>query len=169
MRSFRFVALAAALVLLAACGGGEDHSNHQPEAAPSAAGDGHAHSHEGFLFGEPAAPGAATTKIEVAAKDFEFVPNELTVDQGDVVEFVVTNSGDAQHEFVLGDAALMEELGSTAHQHGADEPNAVAPLEPGDTGTMVWNFTQPGRFRFECHIDAHHKLGMTGTITVIGN
>ena len=169
MRSIRFASLAAALVLLAACGGGEDHTNHQPDAAPSVAGDGHAHSHGGFLFGEPAQPEDATTKIEVAAKDFEFEPSELTVDQGDVVEFVVTNEGDAEHEFVLGDAALMEEMGSTAHQHGSDEPNAVPPLEPGDSGTMVWNFTEPGRFRFECHIDDHDELGMTGTITVMGN
>lgn len=168
MRSYRLVAFAAALVLLAACGGGEDHTNHQGDAAPPA-GDGHAHSHEGFLFGEPAQAGDATTKIEVEAKDFEFVPSELTVDQGDVVEFVITNEGDAQHEFVLGDAALMEEMGSSAHEHDSDEPNAVPPMEPGDSGTMVWNFTEPGRFRFECHIDAHHKLGMTGTITVIGN
>ena len=168
MRSFRTIAVVfAAALLLGACGA-EDHSEHQPPAAPPAD-DGHAHSHDGFLFGEPGDAADVTETIEVAAKDFEFEPGELTVNQGDVIEFKVTNEGKAQHEFVLGDAALMEEMGSTAHEHSGDDPNAVPRLEPGDEGTMVWNFTQPGRFRFECHIDAHHKLGMTGTITVMGN
>lgn len=170
MSALRYVALAlSAALLLAACGGGEDHSAHEGGAASTPAGDGHAHSHDGFLFGEPGEASQATETIEVTAKDFEFIPKELEVDQGDVIEFKVTNQGSQEHEFVLGDAALMEELGSTAHEHGAEDANAVPMMEPGDEGTLVWSFTEPGRFRFECHIDAHHKLGMTGTITVMGN
>lgn len=158
------------VLVLGACGDSSEgsHSGHQPEAAPTAA-DGHGHSHEGFAFGEPGDPADVTETIEIVAKDFEFSPSELTVNQGDVIEFKVTNGGKAQHEFVLGDAALMEELGASAHQHAADDPNTVPQLQPGDEGTLVWSFTEPGRFRFECHVDAHHKLGMTGTITVMGN
>lgn len=168
MRLVRATAVLAcvAALLLGACG--EDHSEHQADAPPAAAGDGHAHSHNGYAFGEPARPGAATDTIEVAAKEFEFDPDDITVRQGDVISFEVMNEGDVEHEFVLGDAALMEELGSTAHVHGAADKNAVPPLKPGEEGSLTWNFTQPGRFRFECHIDAHHKLGMTGTITVMG-
>lgn len=169
MRSFRTTAAVFTAVLLLGACGAEDHSEHQP-AAGSTAADGHSsHDHEGFLFGEPGDPADVTETIEVAAKDFEFGPSELTVDQGDVIEFKVTNEGKAEHEFVLGDAALMEEMAQAAHEHSSDDPNAVPRLQPGDEGTMVWNFTRPGRFRFECHVDAHHKLGMTGTITVMGN
>lgn len=168
MRLFRTIALVGVVALLLSACGTEDHSQHQPAAAPTA-GDGHAHSHGGFLFGEPGDPSAVTETIEVVANDFGFEPNELTVNQGDVIQFKLTNEGKAQHEFVLGDAALMEEMAATAHEHSGSDPNAIPRLQPGDEGTMVWNFTEPGRFRFECHVDAHHKLGMTGTITVMGS
>jgi uncharacterized cupredoxin-like copper-binding protein len=152
--------------VLGACGddGHDEHSG-----GPAPASDGHTdHSHEGFQFGEAADASEATQTIDVTAKDFEFDPKEITVAQGDIVEFKVVNGGKQDHEFVIGDAALMEELGSMAHEHQAADVNAVPRLSPGDSGSLAWSFTEPGRFRFECHIDAHHKLGMTGTITVEG-
>lgn len=168
MKSIRIVVLAVSLaLLLGACG--DDHASHEGD-TPGVAADGHTgHSHDGYAFGEPADATDATETIAVSAIDYAFEPSHLTVHQGDVVQFKVTNDGESEHEFVLGDVALMEDLASTEHQHDADEPNAVARLAPGEEGTMAWNFTQPGRFRYECHIDGHHKLGMTGTITVIGH
>lgn len=167
MKSGRWIAaaLVAMSLLVGACGEEET----PPAGVGGMASDGHSHSHNGYQFGEPAEAEDATTKIEVVAKDFEFDPDEITVEQGDIVEFVVTNEGKADHEFVIGDAALMEELGSMAHQHGAADPNAVPAMSPGDEGSLTWNFTEPGRFRFECHVDAHNELGMIGTITVMGN
>lgn len=165
MRSIVVVALSGAL-LLGACG--DDHAQHEGDA--EVASDGHTgHSHEGYQFGEPADAADATETIEITAVDYEFSPSHLTVHQGDIVEFKLMNEGKLDHEFVLGDVALMEELGSTAHEHDAAEPNAIARVAPGEEGAMAWEFTQPGRFRYECHIDGHHKLGMTGTITVVGH
>jgi len=168
LRSSRWFAavLVAMSLLLGACG---EEETPPPAGQGGTASDGHSHSHDGFQFGEPADTADATTKVEVVARDFEFDPKEITVEQGDIVEFVVTNEGSADHEFVIGDAALMDELGSMAHQHGADDPYAVPVMSSGDEGSLTWNFTQPGRFRFECHVDEHNELGMTGTITVMGN
>ena len=89
---------------------------------------------------------------------------------GEIITFVVTNSGAAVHEFVIGDAAVQDEheeemQGMEAGMPMGDEPNALA-LAAGETTSITWHFTQAGELQFACHQPGHYARGMVGTFTV---
>jgi uncharacterized cupredoxin-like copper-binding protein len=58
-------------------------------------------------------------------------------------------------------AALMRKNPEMKH----DEPNGVS-VEPGKTGTLVWQFTKSGTFDFACLMPGHFEAGMVGKIIV---
>jgi uncharacterized cupredoxin-like copper-binding protein len=72
--------------------------------------------------------------------------------EGETVRFMVRNAGKIRHEMVLGS---LDELKEHAKEMRANpgmvhsEPNQVN-LKPGQRGTMVWQFTQPGKVDFAC-------------------
>jgi uncharacterized cupredoxin-like copper-binding protein len=72
------------------------------------------------------------------------------------------------HETVIGTMAelkqhyeWMKKFPDMEH----DEPYMVH-LKPGETGEMVWQFTNAGEFYFACLIPGHLEAGMLGKITV---
>ena len=141
---------------------------------PGAEGHVHDHTHgpapeaaAGFTFGEPGDPSAATRTIEVAAGDpFRFEPDDLELNPGETVTFVVSNEGDTVHEFVLGDRAYQdsheEMMASGAMHHGG---NAVT-VAPGETQELTWTFPEDGEVLYGFHVAGHYASGMFGTITV---
>lgn len=161
----RTIVAAVALVALAACGGG----------GGDAGSDGHAHEHEhehpapeaGFAFGAPGDPEEATQAIEVATEDpYRFDPGELEVRPGETVTFVVTNEGEQEHEFVLGDAAYQDSHGedmAAGEMH--HEGNAVS-VGPGDTQELTWTFPEEGEVLYGCHVQGHYQAGMVGSIRI---
>ena len=163
----RMLAGLAVLALLVACGG-HDHGGE------AAAGDSHVHSHDhlheaagGFSFGAPGNPSAATRTIEVVTKDpYEFDPEDVEVDSGETVTFVVTNEGDTEHEFVLGDEEYQEshdEAMAAGEMH--HEGNAVT-VAPGATEEITWTFPAEGEVLYGCHVAGHYDAGMVGAIRV---
>lgn len=166
-------ALAAALAL-SACGGDANDTS-APDDTMSMSegmGDMNGDDHESFAFGEPADEADADRTVEVEALDtLAYEPASISVESGETITFVVTNSGAAVHEFVIGDAALQEEheaemqemAGSGMQMH--DEPNALV-LDAGETKSITWHFTQAGELEFACHQPGHYPGGMKGTFTV---
>lgn len=168
----RVLAALVVLVALGACGGGgHDHGS---EAA--AGSDGHSHEHDhshdegaggGFAFGMPGNPSAASRTIEIAARDtYRFDPEELEVEPGETVTFVVTNDGNEDHEFVLGDAEYQESHGdemAAGEMH--HEGNAVT-VAPGATEELTWTFPDGGEVLYGCHVAGHYDAGMVGAISV---
>ena len=163
----RALAAVAILALLGGCGDDGDSG---------AASDSHAHSHshddgggeaEGFAFGAPGQASAATRTIEVVADDpYRFEPEDLEVESGETVTFVVTNRGDRDHEFVLGDAAYQESHGdemAAGEMH--HEGNAVT-VAPGATEELTWKFPDDGEVLYGCHVAGHYDAGMVGAISV---
>ena len=151
-----------AVFVLAGCGG---HENHGP--APSAGGHDMGHDAKSdqtsFAFGSPGDPAAASTTVEVDAEDaLAFDPASVDVDAGETVTFVVTNTGELPHEFVLGDEAYQQSQSGHMSEHGS---NAVS-LSAGATEELTWTFTEAGTLEFACHVDDHYQGGMRGTITV---
>lgn len=131
---------------------------------------------------EAAIPGAsaeaseADRTIEVNATDsLEFDPETIEVEVGETVTFIVTNSGEAVHEFVLGNEAYQEEheeaMSEDGHgeSHGGmdmgDEANAVS-VAPGATEEITWTFTEAGELLYGCHEPGHYEGGMVGAIEV---
>lgn len=123
--------------------------------------------------GKEGAPSEADREIEVVGTDsLEFDPEDIEVEVGETITFVVTNSGEIEHEFVLGNAAYQaeheEEMsggGDGGHVHGGGDPNILG-VAPGETGEITWTFTEAGEVLYGCHEPGHYKGGMVGTITV---
>ena len=120
--------------------------------------------------GAPADSDQASRTIAVATLDtMTFEPSSIEVAAGEAVTFVVTNSGQAVHEFTLGDAAMQEEhADAMAHMPDGmahDLPNSVT-LQPGETKRLTWRFAGSGTFEYACHEPGHYEAGMRGQITV---
>lgn len=111
--------------------------------------------------------------IEVSMKetddgDMIFEPNILYIKKGETIRFVVKNTGELEHEFVLDDhEKLMEHklIMEKAPEMEHDDPNSIRLIE-GTDGEVVWTFTNTGAFEFACLIPGHYEAGMKGTINV---
>ena len=110
-----------------------------------------------------------TRTIEVDMSDqMRFTPDSITVRQGEVIEFVVTNSGQLMHEFVLGTpdslaehAELMKKFPGMEHS----EPY-MAHVAPGKQEVIVWQFSKAAEFAFGCLLPGHFDAGMKGSLKV---
>jgi uncharacterized cupredoxin-like copper-binding protein len=124
----------------------------------------------GAGVGEPADADHAVRTIEVAALDtMAFEPSTITVSAGETITFEVTNTGQAVHEFTIGDAAMQEEhADAMAHipeGMGHDLPNSIN-LQPGETKELTWRFGDAGEVEYACHVPGHYEAGMRGQLTV---
>lgn len=160
----KLLALLAALVLaLGACGGddtdpaGHDHDSHSHED------EGDAHTHE-VDIGHADDPAKADRKIKVVATDYSFDPSSIAVEEGEIIEFVVTNEGRVPHEFTIGDQAFHNSASGEMHDHG-DQSTGV--LEPGESGSLTWNFTTVANVLFACHVEDHFQRNMFGSVRVL--
>lgn len=103
------------------------------------------------------------------ADAMRFVPDAITVQEGETVHFVVRNQGRMLHEMEIGThdepakhAALMAKFPNMEHA----EPYMVH-ADPGATGEIVWSFNRAGRFEFACLIAGHYEAGMRRTLVVV--
>lgn len=126
--------------------------------------------------------------IRVEAGDKWFDPDTLEVAPGEMIRFEITNSGNLEHEFVIGDAKaqeahreMMQEMagnpgdGHEGHgghdmaegEHGGEMPAVT--IAPGETAELVW--TAPdhvARLEYACNIPGHYEAGMSGSIDFQG-
>ncbi len=120
--------------------------------------------------GEPADAGQASRSIEVTTgNSMAFDPASIQVAAGETVTFVVTNAGQAVHEFTLGDAAMQREhADAMAHMPAGmahELPNSIT-MQPGETKRLTWSFVQAGTLEYACHEPGHFDAGMRGQIAV---
>ncbi len=123
----------------------------------------------GAELGKPGDAEKVSRTIEVGmGDDMRFKPADIKVKRGETIKFVVKNNGALKHEMVLGTmkeleehAALMRKFPEMEHV----DPNAVT-VEPGKTGTLIWQFTKPGTFDYACLVPGHFEAGMVGKIVV---
>ncbi len=130
---------------------------------------GHESKGHGAELGNPGDAKKVSRTIEVGmGDDMRFNPATIKVNRGETIKFVVKNNGRLKHEMVLGSrnelrehAALMRKFPEMEH----DDPNAVS-VEPGKTGTLIWQFTKAGTFDFACLQPGHFEAGMEGKVIV---
>ncbi len=123
----------------------------------------------GAAMGEPGDAKAKARTVAITASDkLRFTPAKITVKRGETIRFVVTNTGQAKHEMILGSlkelrdhAKLMQQFPEMEH----DDPNAVS-MQPGQTAELLWKFTKAGAFYFGCLVPGHFEGGMKGSIVV---
>jgi uncharacterized cupredoxin-like copper-binding protein len=129
---------------------------------------------EDSAFGEPGEPSKVDRVVKISMRDLSFVPNELDVKTGETIRFIVTNDSEADHDFTLGDVATqtahrkemaeaMEKAGEIHHHHDA---NAIS-VKAHESGELIWKFTRPGAFEFDCNVPGHYEAGMKGVIRVL--
>lgn len=120
-------------------------------------------------WGMPGKANKQTRTIKVDMIDaMRFLPDTITVKEGETIRFVVTNSGRMMHEMVIGTPEKLKEHAammakSPGMQHDAPY---LAHVAPGKTGEIVWTFNRPGTFEFACLIAGHYEAGMRGTLVV---
>ncbi len=110
----------------------------------------------GFIAGTVASPRVVEI---VATPRLRFVPDTVTVKQGETITFEVTSMGPLVHEFMVGPAADV----------AADKPGTpeIGDLGMMETRSLTYTFDGPGPYAFACHVTGHYAAGMTGTIVVI--
>ncbi|PRY73155.1 cupredoxin domain-containing protein [Halomonas ventosae] len=131
--------------------------------------------------------------IRVEAGDMWFDPDGLEVTPGEVIRFEITNGGNLEHEFVIGEALaqeahreMMQEMaGNPGDGHGdghegqgghdmaegehGDEMPAVT-IAPGETAELVWTAPDDvARLEYACNIPGHYEAGMSGAIEFRGD
>jgi uncharacterized cupredoxin-like copper-binding protein len=132
---------------------------------------GHSHD-ETFSAGEPGDPENPARTIQITMSEADgkmmFVPDKVEVKTGEQIRFVLHNSGELDHEFVLASteenlehAEMMMKNPEMRHA----DPNATR-VAPKQTSEIVWKFTTPGQFEFACLIPGHRDAGMIGTVDV---
>ncbi len=110
----------------------------------------------GFVAGTAASPRVVQI---VATAQLRFVPDAVSVKQGETVTFEVTTMGPTVHEFMVGPAADV----------AADTPGTPEIEDIGMMGTrsLTYTFDGPGPYAFACHATGHYEAGMSGTIAVV--
>jgi len=134
--------IAAAVALLAGCGGGSGGSAASPSAGP------------GVGVVTRAADGVQEVTLQTQ-DDYVFTPDAFTVSPG-TVRLTVTNvAKQLTHNFRFSPggapAAIVEQ---------------IPILAPGQSQTITFTVQQPGDYPFECSF--HVQLGQVGTMTVSG-
>ncbi len=142
---------------------------------PAGAGSGpagHTHDAAEFSAGKPGNPKKPTRIIHVTMQERDgkmlFAPDRVKIRKGEQIKFVLHNSGELDHEFVLATAQEnlehAEMMKKNPEMRHAD-PNARR-LAPKETSELVWKFTKLGEFEFACLIPGHREAGMFGTLDV---
>ncbi|MEW6719608.1 MAG: copper-binding protein [Thermodesulfobacteriota bacterium] len=123
------------------------------------------------VVGKPGDPGKVTRTIGVDMNDdMRFLPDNIRVERGETIRFIVRNVGKMKHEMVIGTIRELKEHAELMRKYPEmehEEPNQVV-VDPGRTGELVWQFTRSGTFDFACLVPGHFEAGMAGTIRVGG-
>ena len=127
------------------------------------------HAHDAPAIGKAGTPQQVSRTIAIAmTDDMRFSPAEVPVRKGETIRFTVYNRGTLRHEFVLGTeqalkehAELMKKFPGMEHA----EDNMVS-LAPGQSGDVIWQFTQSGNVLFACLQPGHFDAGMKGFVAV---
>jgi uncharacterized cupredoxin-like copper-binding protein len=141
---------------------------------PALASGSHAGGHdEAMAVGEPGKKAQATQTIRISMKETDdgkmiFTPNAFKVREGQTIVFSIKNAGELDHEFVLDHEdkimehkTVMEKFPEMEH----DDPNAIR-LAAGESGEIIWKFTNDGTFEIACLVPGHYDAGMHGDVTV---
>jgi uncharacterized cupredoxin-like copper-binding protein len=114
-----------------------------------------------------------TRTIKVSMRDMSFEPTGIKVKTGESIRFVLTNISDVEHDFTIGDAVAqtihrkeMEQAyaspGEHAHYHYANSIHVPAH----ERRVLIWTFSHPGNFEYDCNMPGHYQAGMRGRVTV---
>lgn len=119
--------------------------------------------------------------ISVTAGDIWFKPDNLAIAPGETVKFVIKNTGNLKHEFVVGTAekqeahrTMMRQMasGQAGHDMAGGHHNAMpsVTIPAGETRVLVWTApeTSDAALVYACNIPGHYEAGMRGKFALQG-
>lgn len=129
----------------------------------------HSGGHDAQTIGKAGLAANVTRTIQVEMSDtMRFTPASIKARQGETIRFVVKNSGQLSHEFVLGTTkdlkAHYEVMKKNPEMEHADDN--MLTVKPGQTSELLWQFTQTGTVDFACLHPGHYDAGMKGSVAV---
>lgn len=141
--------------------------------SPALASGSHSGGHEAMAIGEPGDKAKVTQTIRVTMKETDdgrmiFVPNKFEIKKDKTVRFAIKNVGEVDHEFVLDEVKTIQEHKTAMEKFPEmehDDPNAIS-LAAGQSGEIIWKFTNGGTFEFACLKPGHYDAGMRGDLIV---
>lgn len=158
MKPITLLYFSVALLASPAAGHDDESAHHHDHAAAAEA-----------PYGRAADPARATRTIAINMSDqLRFSPAQVSVQKGEVVHFVVKNSGKLEHEFVLGTLPELKEHAQMMQKHPGmqhDEPH-MTHVAPGEARNITWQFTESGEFYYGCLVPGHFEAGMLGKVRV---
>jgi uncharacterized cupredoxin-like copper-binding protein len=95
--------------------------------------------------------GAAAGTLSVSEKEFSLTPANPKVDKAGKVTISVTNDGTTTHALAV---------------NGPSGKVQTPALQPGQSKTLVVDFSKAGSYEWFCPIDGHKGMGMDGHVTV---
>ena len=160
------ITIAAVALAFVATSGSSSNDGHQGHEAKAGH---HTGAHGGDAIGKAGNPKKISRTMEIVASDtMRYVPDQISVKEGETIRFIVKNTGKLKHEMVLGTrkelmehAALMQKFPEMEHA----DANMLS-LLPGKTGEIVWHFTNSGTVDFACLQPGHMEAGMVGKVAV---
>jgi uncharacterized cupredoxin-like copper-binding protein len=125
-----------------------------------------------LVVGASAASGDAAARptdgvVRIRVHFSRFDPDQIRVEPGQTVRFVIVNTDPIDHEFILGDEGVQR-----VHEEGTE---AHHPPRPGEISvpagaTVETTYTFPGAgggsLIFGCHLPGHYDFGMRGIVTI---
>ncbi|MCL4384599.1 cupredoxin domain-containing protein [Patescibacteria group bacterium] len=87
-------------------------------------------------------------KFTIAASNYQFTPNQITVNHGDTVQITLNGAG-GPHGFAIDEFNVQSQL-----------------VSDGQNDTISFVADKPGTYQFYCPVDSHRQMGMVGTLTV---
>ena len=114
------------------------------------------------------------TMLETEDGEMLFEPAIFKVNANETVRLAFVNKGEVEHEFVMDDAngieehrkEMLEAVENGTHEHHDHHGSNAISLKPGESGDIIWKFSQSGQFQFACLIPGHYEAGMHGVLTV---
>lgn len=94
---------------------------------------------------------------------------DVTIEPNDVVQFVVMNIGNIDHEFSIGslDEQLKHrEMMKTMTSHHDHDSGSTVTVKPGKAKQLLWHFHGDKNVEFACNIPGHAEAGMVKSITL---
>lgn len=131
------------------------------------------HTHVAFNAGTPGDPKKPFRVIEMFAKETDkgmaYEPAKIVVQQGEQIKFVIKNTGELAHEFMLETfeanakhAIAMQKNPEMEH----DDPNGKR-VETKKQSELIWKFSKLGTYEYACLIPGHYEAGMKGVVEVV--
>ena len=110
-------------------------------------------------------------QVDVTLSDFQITSSQTDFKAGQTYEFVISNEGAVNHEFMVMEPLAMDSMGMTMEEMDAMALLMVEEdeLTPGETKTVEYTFPASASgedLEFSCHVEGHYEQGMKLPINV---